>query len=72
MDDDKTYACGQSIEEHIEALLEAMRRFDIGGGCEGTYRALLEMAALAKEHNGFPDYVPRGIAGKVIDPETVN
>lgn len=48
--------CPRTLMEHCEELVVAMAAAGIGGGCEDTYRSLLEVADWIQRAHGFPAY----------------
>lgn len=52
--------CGVTLDEHIDSLTAAMAVFHLGGGCEDTYRSLLEVAEGLRQYFKYSEYVPSG------------
>lgn len=49
--------CDLSLMEHVDGLIEAMAEAGIGGGCENSYRSLVELAEACRLANGFDVYM---------------
>ena len=56
----ESHRCELSVEEHIQCVVVAVAAIGIGGGCEGTYKALLEVAEGLKQYFHYPEYKPTG------------
>lgn len=54
--------CGAPLEEHLLDIRIAMGAVGVGGGCEDTYKALVELANAIRDKNNFRPYTPKGTA----------
>lgn len=48
--------CGLTWQEHVDRLMVAMMMVGMGGGCAGTYEALIEVAELIRQDQQLPVY----------------
>lgn len=50
--------CGLSLREHVNKVFLALMLAGLGGGCEGTYQALMEVAEVVRREQNFATYTP--------------
>ena len=62
--------CGLPLSVHVRGTVIGLMSNGIGGGCEDTYKALLEVAEAIKREFGYADYQPSGdMCGEFLGPE---
>lgn len=59
MEKPQVHSCGLSLREHVGQLFAGLMVAGMGGGCVGTYQALIEMAELVRRENDFSVYTPQ-------------
>ena len=52
--------CGLPLSVHVRGIVRGVLDNGMGGGCEDTYRALLDVAESIKREFGYSDYQPTG------------
>jgi hypothetical protein len=50
--------CTDTMEEHAMKIEWALQETGVGGGCEGTYQALVELAEVLRLVHGYEAYQP--------------
>lgn len=64
--------CDRSLKEHISEILAAFELSQIGGACETTYHALVEIVAAMQAMHQHPPYEPQGLLAMMEDPTTTH
>ena len=61
--------CPKSFEQHLSDVIEAFGTGKAGGGCEDTYKAVVELAEGLRVYHAYPKHEPgryaEGIAAKM-------
>lgn len=60
-------SCDKPVLEHVSLILDGMAEYGVGGTCEKTYHALLELAEAQRISNGFAKYEPTGFLAEMAE-----